>query len=164
MRCSEFHTLDSSSVENLLAAYGLELIRVSPGYRIPASFWGEPEAGLAASCLFVRHDTPSHSLLHEAAHYVCMTSERRKNLWRDAGGEVEEENGTCYLQVLLADCLPELGSDRVLRDMDEWGYTFREGSAAQWFSGDGRSARDWLMVRGLIDANGKPAWRLREFH
>lgn len=161
MSCSEFQTLDFSSVDELLTAYGLELINVSPGARIPASYWGEPEAGLAGRCLFVREDTPSHSLLHEMAHFVCMTRGRRETLWRDAGGDVEEENAVCFLQVLLADCLPGLGRCRVLEDMDEWGYTFREGSAAAWFAGDGRSARDWLLANNIIDAAGRPTWQVR---
>ena len=83
---SEVRALDSSSVETLLEGYGLELVRVSRGGKIPGSYWGEPEAGLAGRCIFAREDTPSHSLLHEAAHFVCMTSERREHLWRNAGG------------------------------------------------------------------------------
>ena len=161
MSCSEIQSLDPSCVRELLSAYGLELITVSPGAGIPASYWGEPEAGLAATCLFARPDTPTHSLLHETAHFVCMSGDRRANLWRDAGGSVEEENAVCFLQVLLADYLPGLGRDRVLEDMDEWGYTFRQGTAAAWFSGDGRSARDWLLSKDVIDAQNKPTWRLR---
>jgi len=161
MSCSEFQALDSASVDALLAAYGLELIRVSAGTHIPASYWGAPEAGLAGRCLFVREDTPSHSLLHEMAHYVCMTGERRENLWRDAGGDFEEENAVCFLQVLLADFLPGLGRRRVLADMDGWGYTFREGSAAEWFAGDGRAARNWLLAKEIIDEGQRPTWRLR---
>ena len=95
------------------------------------------------------------------AHYVCMSRDRRVNLWRDAGGDVEEENAVCFLQVMLADYLPRLGRSRVLEDMDEWGYTFREGSAAAWLRGDGRSAREWLLVKDIIDHRGKPTWRLR---
>ena len=161
MSRSEFQTLGRSSVHALVSAYGLELITVRSGAVIPASYWGEPEAGLAGKCLFVRGDTPSHSLLHETAHYVCMSRERRANLWRDAGGDVEEENAVCFLQVVLADYLPGLGRSRVLEDMDEWGYTFREGSAAAWFQGDGRSAHEWLLKKDVIDQRGKPTWRLR---
>ncbi len=161
MTRSEFRMLDPASVARLLAAYGLDLVTVSPGGGIPASYWGEPEAGLAGRCVFVRDDTPSHSLLHETAHYVCMTNERRKTLWRDAGGDDEEENATCYLQVLLGDLLPAVGRRRMLQDMDEWGYTFRQGDAAAWFSGDGRDARDWLLANELIDAAERPTWRLR---
>ena len=161
MSLSEVQALDRSSVDALVSAYGLELITVCAGAKIPASYWGEPEAGLAGRCLFVRGDTPSHSLLHETAHYVCMPHERRESLWRDAGGDVEEESAVCFLQVLLADYLPGLGRNRVLEEMDEWGYTFREGSATIWFRGDGRIAHEWLLAKDIIDHRGKPTWQLR---
>ena len=45
------------------------------------------EAGLIDRCLFLRDDTPAHSLLHELAHFVCMKSERRHGLDTDAGGD-----------------------------------------------------------------------------
>jgi hypothetical protein len=45
--------------------------------------------------------------------------------------------------------------------MDAWGYSFREGSAQAWFTGDGRAARDWLLAHALIDAQVRPTWRLR---
>ncbi|NNC63210.1 MAG: hypothetical protein HKN84_00370, partial [Gammaproteobacteria bacterium] len=128
---------------------------------IPASYWGAPEAGIAGQCVFARADTPAHSLLHETCHYVCMTPARRKALWRDAGGDVEEECAVCYLQVLLADRLPGFGAARLLADLDCWGYSFREGSAAAWFAGDGVAARQWLADRGLIDSNAAPTLRLR---
>jgi len=144
-----------------VSAYGLELITLAPGTRIPASFWGAPEAGIAGGCLFARGDTPAHSLLHELCHFVCMTPERRTNLWRDAGGDDDEECAVCYLQVLLADRLPGLGQDRLLADLDRWGYSFREGSAAAWFAGDGAAARDWLADKSLIDAREEPTLQLR---
>jgi hypothetical protein len=90
-----------------------------------------------------------------------MTPERRTALWRDAGGDDEEECAVCYLQVLLSDHLPQLGHQRLLADLDTWGYSFREGSAAAWFAGDGVSARDWLADNGLIDAREQPTLRLR---
>jgi hypothetical protein len=40
--------------------------------------------------------------------------------------------------------------------MDEWGYTFRLGSAAAWFENDAQDARLWLEQQGLIDAAGMP--------
>lgn len=144
-----------------IARYGLELIQLSSDAAIPASYWGAPEAGLAGRCLFVRPDTPAHSLLHETCHYVCMSPERRVALWRDAGGDVDEESAVCYLQVLLADSIPEFGRERLFRDLDAWGYTFREGSASRWFRGDGEIARRWLESNNLIDAAGEPTWRLR---
>ncbi len=131
------------------------------GTDIPASYWGAPEAGIAAQCLFARADTPAHSLLHELSHYVCMSPNRRAALWRDAGGDADEECAVCYLQILLADRLPELGRERLLADLDAWGYSFREGSAAAWFAGDGAAARHWLVEHALIDADEVPTLRLK---
>jgi hypothetical protein len=39
--------------------------------------------------------------------------------------------------------------------MDEWGYSFRLGSAAVWFAEDADDARDWLIRHGLLDAEGR---------
>lgn len=161
MSVVELRDLNPQAVAELLSAYGLELITLTLGTDIPASYWGAPEAGIAAQCLFARADTPAHSLLHELSHYVCMTPDRRAALWRDAGGDEEEECAVCYLQVLLADRLAELGREQLLADLDAWGYSFREGSASAWFSGDGAAARDWLLDNGLIDARDVPTLRLR---
>ena len=49
----------------------------------------------------------------------------------------------------------------LLQDLDRWGYSFREGSAAAWFAGDGVVASDWLAEKGLIDAHEAPTLRLR---
>jgi hypothetical protein len=38
--------------------------------------------------------------------------------------------------------------------MDEWGYTFRLGSAAAWFEHDAEDARLWLQQHGVTDAAG----------
>jgi len=102
-----------------------------------------------------------HSALHEACHYVCMDDRRRLGLHTDAGGSYDEENAVCYLQILLADILPGVGRDRLLADMDAWGYSFRLGSARAWFEDDAADAREWLLGHGLIDAAGRPTWRLR---
>ena len=161
MRVVELAELGLRAFEPVARGYGLELVAVPPDREIPASYWGAPEAGLAGRCVFVRSDTPAHSLLHELCHYVCMTPERRAGLWRDAGGDDGEECAVCYLQVLLADEVAGLGASRLLRDLDAWGYSFREGSAAAWFAGDGASARQWLLERKLIDASGRPTRRLR---
>mgnify|MGYP006092280805 CR=1 FL=1 len=150
-----------AAVVRSVARYGLELIQLKVDAAIPASYWGAPEAGLAGRCLFVRPDTPAHSLLHEACHYICMSSERRKALWRDAGGDVDEESAVCYSQVLLADSIPEFGRERLFQDLDTWGYSFREGSALRWFRGDGQSARSWLESHNLIDIAGNLTWQLR---
>jgi len=134
----------------LLAPYGLEVRVVPAGEAIPGSYWGDPEAGLIGDVLYLRPDTPLHSALHEAAHFVCMTPERRAMLMRDAGGDDAEENAVCYLQILWADRLPGVGRARLMADMDAWGYSFRLGSAARWFEEDAVDARDWLSARGLL--------------
>jgi hypothetical protein len=81
---------------------------------------------------------------------------------RDAGGEHAEENGVCYLQILLADFVPGCGRARMLQDMDAWGYTFRLGSARRWFEEDASDARAWLIEHGVIDASERLTWSLRE--
>lgn len=140
----------------LLVRYGLELCLVAPQETIPGSYWGEREAGLIGSKIYARLDTPLHSILHESAHYVCMTPERRAGLDTDAGGDHAEENAVCYLQILLARVLRAGGAERMCSDMDEWGYTFRLGSAAAWFREDAEDARLWLLQHRLIDEAGMP--------
>ena len=155
------NSIDRMCLELLLDRYGLELTLVAPDEVIPGSYWGEREAGLIGSKLYARLDTPLHSLLHEGAHFMCMTPERRMGLDTDAGGDDAEENGVCYLQILLAEMLPNVGRERMCRDMDEWGYTFRLGSAAAWFAGDAEDARQWLIDHDLIDADGRITFRCR---
>jgi hypothetical protein len=152
---------DEDATRELLARFGLALQIVAPGEAIPGSWWGEREAGLRAHVLYARHDTPLHSVLHEACHFVCMPQARRSALDTDAGGDYDEENGVCYLQVLLADELPGFGRARMFADMDAWGYSFRLGSARAWFESDADDARAWLLAHGLIDRLDRPAWRLR---
>ncbi len=60
--------------------------------------------------IFARLDTPVHSVLHESAHFICMTPERRAGLDTDAGGDDAEESAVCYLQIMLAQLLPNVGS------------------------------------------------------
>jgi hypothetical protein len=111
--------------------------------------------------LYARADTPLHSILHEAAHYACMSAERRASLDRDAGGDDAEECAVCYLQLLLADAVPGLGRERLFIDMDRWGYSFRLGTARAWFQQDTASARAWLEHHGLIDRDGQPTGQVR---
>jgi hypothetical protein len=153
--------LEREEVEALLAAYGARLVEIAPELVIPGSYWGDTEAGLIGNAVYVRHDTPAHSFLHELCHYVCMSGERRAALATDAGGNDDEESGVCYLQVLLAEALSGFGAARCLADMDSWGYSFREGSARAWLEGDGEHAREWLHARALIDAAGRPTLRRR---
>ena len=144
----------------LARRYRLELTICAADEVLPGSYWGESEAGLRGSTLYVRADTPLHSLLHELSHFVCMPAARRASLDRDAGGDDEEECGVCYLQVLLASELPMLGRERMLRDMDAWGYTFRLGSARRWFEEDATDARRWLQARQLIDEDARVTFQL----
>ncbi len=145
----------------LLARYGLGTVIVLPSEIIPGSFWGDREAGLIGDQLYLRSDTPIHSAFHEACHWICMDSQRRTHLHTDAGGEIAEENGVCYLQILLADYLPGYGRERMMQDMDKWGYTFRLGSAKAWFSEDAEDARQWLLTHSLLDNNNHPLWQPR---
>lgn len=144
-----------TALTRLLHDCGLKLEWVADGEPIPGSYWGEPEAGLIDNRLLVRGDTPVHSALHEACHYLCMPEERRDaGVHTDAGGDYAEENGVCYLQILLAERLPGLSGQRLCADMDAWGYTFRLGSAWAWFNQDAEDARQWLQAHGLLKADG----------
>ncbi len=148
-------------LDTLLACYGIEIVDVANDERIPGSFFGEREAGLIGNKLYLRDDTPVHSALHEAGHYICMDPIRRAALDTDAEGDYDEENGVCFLQILLAGFIDQLGRARMLRDMDRWGYSFRLGSAKAWFEQDAEDARDWLIKYGIIDPSLKPTWQLR---
>jgi len=128
---------------------------------LAGSFWGDPEAGLLDNQLYVKPITPVQSALHEACHYICMDQQRRKNLNTDAGGGYDEENGVCYLQIILAGTIPECGQARMMKDMDSWGYSFRLGSAKAWFEQDADDARQWLEKHQLIDSQQRPTWKLR---
>ena len=145
----------------VLAPYGIDLEPVAPAAPIPGTYWGEPEAGLVGSRLYVRADTPLHSALHEACHFICMDSPRRTRLHTDAGGDIPEENAVCYLQGLLADELPGYDRDRLFADMDAWGYSFRLGSASAWFEQDADDARCWLLSHRIIDLNERPTGQCR---
>ena len=148
------NAIDRLSLEMLLERYGLELRLVAPEEVIPGSYWGEREAGLIGAKLYARLDTPLHSVLHESAHFICMTPERRAGLDTDAGGDDAEEGAVCYLQLALAQALPNVGRERICCDMDAWGYSFRLGSAATWFAEDADDAREWLVRHGLLDPQG----------
>lgn len=154
-------SIDRAELGAMLARFGVVLRMVAPSESIPGSYWGESEAGLQGDYVFVRPDTPVHSVLHEACHWICMSPERRAGLDRDAGGDFIEECAVCYLQVLLADELRGVGRDRLCRDMDEWGYSFRLGSTRAWLEQDAEDARDWLLAEGLIDARERPTWQVR---
>lgn len=161
MECATLQGVDRVRLAMLLDRFGLELALVAPQEEIPGSYWGEREAGLKGDRLYARLDTPVHSVLHEAAHYVCMSPERRTGLDTDAGGDDLEESAVCYLQILLAGELPDLGRERMCADMDAWGYSFRLGSTAAWLERDADDAREWLASRGMIEPDGRLTWRTR---
>ena len=133
---------------------------MAPGEVIPGSHWGEREAGLIGSKLYARLDTPLHSILHESAHFICMTPERRAGLHTDAGGDDAEETAVCYLQILMAALASERRRGAHVPDMDEWGYSFRLGSAGRWFAEDADDARQWLSRHGLIDHRSRITYAL----
>jgi hypothetical protein len=157
--------LAPGSLEALLQPYGLILDWTGSG-PIAGSYWGESEAGLVGNRLVLREDTPVHSALHEACHWICaksrdahdissrMHAESRVrpyfSLHTDAGGDDLEECAVCYLQCLLADALPGYSRARMFADMDAWGYSFRLGSAQAWFQRDAADARAWLAARALL--------------
>ena len=138
----------------LLAAHGLELIHVADAAPIPGSYWGDDEAGVIGHSVHARADTPVHSLLHEACHLLVLPPDRRAAVHTDATDSIEEEDATCYLQIVLADALPGVGRERLLADMDAWGYSFRLGSARAWFECDAAEAHALLVARGLLPASG----------
>jgi hypothetical protein len=146
----------------LLGRFGLSLGLLDDDAPITGSYWGEPEAGVVRRRVYVRRDTPVHSLLHETCHVICMDGNRRAGLERDAGGNDIEEAAVCYLQILLADHLPGVGRDRLMQDMDAWGYSFRLGSSRAWFESDAADARAWLLEHGLLSAAGTPVFALRK--
>jgi hypothetical protein len=144
-----------AAVTQLLSRYRIEPVAVEPGATIPGSYWGESEAGLIGDRIYFRYDTPLHSVLHEACHFICMDDSRRTQLERDAGGDYDEENAVCYLQILLAGEIAGMSSLRMCSDMDAWGYTFRLGSASAWFERDAADARQWLVAHRIIDESGR---------
>jgi len=125
---------------DLFSPYGLQLRLIADNKAIPGSHWGDDEAGLIAYELFARTDTPVHSVFHEAGHWLLMDDTRRARLHTDAGGSSAEENAVCYLQILMADHLDGFGRQRMFKDMDRWGYSFRLGSAKRWFQEDAEDA------------------------
>jgi len=153
---------DATALARLLRRYGLALRRVPDGAAIPGSYWGQSEAGLRGCELYARADTPVHSVLHEASHFICMSPARRACLDRDAGGTDLEEAAVCYLQVLLADELAGVGRATLICDMDAWGYSFRLGGTDAWFAHDAADARAWLARQHITDTDDRLTGALRE--
>ncbi len=143
-------SIDLDGVRALFARHGLALECVADGAPIPGSYWGDSEAGVIGHSVYARADTPVHSLLHEACHLIVVPAEKRAAIHTDASSSQAEEDATCYLQIVLADALPGVGGARIAADMDRWGYTFRLGSARDWFEHDAEDARTWLIERDLL--------------
>lgn len=136
-----------SCLETVLQPTGLRVELIDEGCEIPGSHWGDEEAGLIRNTLFVRVDTPVHSALHEACHWLLMDEQRRAVLHTDAKGSAVEEMAVCYLQILMSDLIPCMGRDRMFLDMDRWGYSFREGSSRDWFDNDAEDALAYLSEK-----------------
>ena len=149
------------TIEEVLQRYHLRLVIVAAGAPVPASYWGAPEAGIRGNTIYARGDTPVHSILHECCHVICMTGQRRAALNRDAGGDDLEESAVCYLQLLLADHIDGVGRQRLMQDMDDWGYSFRLGSTSAWFEQDAEDARQFLINHGLISESGDMNFAVR---
>jgi len=154
--------IDPGEIIKLLARFGLQFRLCTDQEPIPGSYWGDDEAGLKADNLYARDDTPLHSILHEACHYICLDPARRELLETDAGSDDAEENAVCYLQILLADEIESLGRERMFSDMDNWGYSFRLGSSRAWFEADARDALEWLITHNLLDSRQCPRLTLRQ--
>lgn len=154
--------IDLTNLQNLLSKYNLFIHTVEDNKEIPGSWFGDSEAGIIKNNLYIRMDTPVHSALHESCHYICMAPERREKLHTDAGGDYNEENGVCYLSILLSEYIDGLGQERMFNDMDEWGYTFRLGSSKAWFEDDAEDTIKWLVSHKLISSNNNPEWNIRK--
>jgi hypothetical protein len=149
------------SVTDFLARFDLAAEWLARDAAIQGSFWGAPEAGIVGTCVYFRPDTPVHSFLHESCHIICMQPALRTRHTGDAGSDDLEESAVCYLQLVIADTLSGVGQDRLMRDMDSWGYSFRLGSTRRWFEEDAEDARAWLQKHKLIDATGRATSNLR---
>lgn len=156
-----FGDIKDDSLAELMSRFGLVIRSVKSGEEISGSHFGDSEAGLIGDELYLRADTPIHSALHEACHYICMDDQRRQRLHTDAGGDYDEENAVCYLQILLANWITGNSSRQLMNEMNEWGYTFRLGSAQAWFEKDAEDARQWLLDSQLITPDNKPTWKIR---
>ena len=149
-------------LKKLLNNYQLKITLIPLNKTIPGSYWGDTEAGIIGNTLYVNPNTPIHSLLHESCHYICMDKHRRKSLDTDAEGNYDEENGVCYLQILLAEKISNMGKTRMMKDMNNWGYTFRLGSAENWFNKDAEDALAWLQKHKIVDHTQSITFRLRQ--
>ena len=104
--------LAPTAVTVLLHRFGITVEWLPDTAPIKGSFWGAPEAGIVRAKVYVRPDTPVHSLLHETCHIICMAPEIRAGHSGDASSDDSEEAAVCYLQILLSDRLAAVGRDR----------------------------------------------------
>lgn len=161
MTVLRLHEVDFDELADFLSCWSLQLVVCAKDQPIPGSFWGDDEAGLIKNRLFAWPDTPLHSIFHEASHFICLDEVRRLNLHTNAGSDVAEENAVCYLQILLAKTYRPMGFEKMVADMDSWGYSFRLGSSRRWFYEDAEDARNWLLQNHLIDEKGNVRGCLR---
>lgn len=145
-------------LQTFFAEHGLQIELVERALEIPGSHWGEDEAGLIEHTLYARLDTPVHSVLHEGCHWLLMDESRRLALHTDAGGSMMEENAVCYLQIVLADAIAGMSQQRMMSDMDAWGYSFRLGSTKAWFEGDAEDALAYLGKQTIVSDGSLAAY------
>lgn len=160
-QCVTVGDFQIKELQDLIGKYHLKVKILNDKQEIPASFWGDPEAGLIGKTIFVKKITPLHSFFHEFSHLICMPEYRRLNLIKDAKSNDDEESAVCYLQILLANCLLGLNTMTFMRDMDDWGYSFRLGSTKEWFKNDANDSRKWLQKENILDERGNITWSLR---
>lgn len=153
--------IEPGAVSKLLQRFGLQIEWLDEYASISGSFWGDSEAGIVGSSVYVRPDTPVHSMLHETCHIICMPLGLRISHTGNAESDDLEEAAVCYLQILLADELPDVGRHRLMCDMDAWGYSFRLGDTTRWFQSDSDDAREWLRHYHVLDTAGGPSFKLR---
>lgn len=153
--------LFADPLSTLLKQYDLYVATVPADEQITGSFWGDNEAGLVGNQLYLRTDTPLHSALHEACHYICMDPIRRLALDTNAGGDTLEECAVCYLQIILGEQIPGVSRQQLFNDMDSWGYSFRLGSTEAWFNNDAEDAVAWLQHHNVLDGDRSPTGQLR---
>ena len=156
-----YSELKNDALRPILSAYSMRIIELAENQDIPYSFWGETEAGRLGNTLYVRVDTPLHSVLHELCHYICMPATERTKDLVDAAGSAAEENACCFLQIILAEFIDGYDQSRLFQDMDAWGYSFRLGSAIRWYTEDAEDTREWLIEKHILLANNQPSWQLR---
>ncbi len=46
--------------------------------------------------------------------------------------------------------------------IDDWEYSFRLGSTRRWFDEDAADAHSWLKNQGLLQADSRPTFQLRQ--